>query len=332
MYEHVIGLVREQPWAILPSKLAAIQDLLRLRASGLTLSAEDIRARVGAVAPRQPSMPGVVAVLPVRGVIYQRMNMLTAMSGGTSTELLGAQFRALVADPSVQAIVLDIDSPGGGVYGVPELSAEILEARKTKPVVAVVNALCASAAYWLACSATEIVMTPSGEAGSIGVYGTHEDHSGESDRDGIKTTLISAGKFKTEGNPFEPLSEDARQAIQTRVDAYYDLFVKAVAKGRGVPVSAVRNGYGEGRVLTAAAAVEANLVDRIGTLDDEVERLRKKRSSAARAESETASVSAQDQSISDPADVTAAGTVPEAAASAENDEWRRRRLALYERV
>jgi signal peptide peptidase SppA len=288
MFEHVIGLVREQPWAILPSKLVAIQDLLRLRAAGLTLTDEDIRARIGAAVPRPQATRGTVAVIPVRGVIAQRMNMMTDMSGGTSTEQLAAQFRVFAGDSSVETIVLDIDSPGGGVYGVPELAAEILEARKNKTIVAIVNSLAASAAYWLAASATEIVITPSGEAGSIGVYGTHEDYSALEEKMGVKTTLVSAGKYKVEGNPFAPLDEDAHKALQARVDAYYDLFVRAVAKGRGATPAAVRNGYGEGRVLTAQAAVDAKLADRIASYDETMARLTSGRRSTAPARAQAA--------------------------------------------
>ena len=84
---------------------------------------------------------------------------------------------------------------------------------------------------------------------------------------GVKVTMISAGKFKTEGNEFEPLSDEARAAIQKRVDGYYSSFTGAVAKGRGVTPSAVRGGFGEGRVVGANEAVSLGMADRIGTLE-----------------------------------------------------------------
>ena len=98
----------------------------------------------------------------------------------------------------------------------------------------------------------------------------HVDVSGLLEKFGEKVTLISAGKYKVEGNPYEPLTEEARAAIQQDVDHYYDLFVDAVAKGRGVTAKAVRDGYGQGRMLTAKAAVEAGLANRVGTLAEVV--------------------------------------------------------------
>jgi ClpP class serine protease len=85
--------------------------------------------------------------------------------------------------------------------------------------------------------------------------------------EGVKTTLISAGKYKTEGNPYEPLSDEARAAMQAMVDDYYGMFTRAVAKGRGVSVDAVRNGFGEGRMVSASQAVKNGMADRVATLD-----------------------------------------------------------------
>ena len=107
--------------------------------------------------------------------------------------------------------------------------------------------MAASAAYWLASAANEVIITPSGEVGSIGVLAAHQDVSAAMDRDGIKTTLVSAGRYKTEGNPFEPLTDDARGYLQSRVDDYYGMFIRAVADHRRVKIDAVRDGFGSGR-------------------------------------------------------------------------------------
>jgi ClpP class serine protease len=93
------------------------------------------------------------------------------------------------------------------------------------------------------------------------------------DKEGVKVSLISKGKYKTEGNPYEPLTDEGRAAIQERVNEYYDAFVNAVARNRGVKPTSVRNGYGEGRVVGASQALEMGMVDRIGTLDETVNRL-----------------------------------------------------------
>ena len=183
--------------------------------------------------------------------------------------------RQALKDESVSQILIDIDSPGGSVYGVAELADEIISARAQKPVIAIANSLAASAAYWIGACASEFYVTPGGEVGSIGVWQAHQDYSKAMDEAGVKTTLISAGKFKVEGNPYTPLDEDAQAFMQSRVDDYYAAFTKAVAKGRGVSIAQVRDGMGQGRVLGAEAALASNMVDGIASLDDVVRKMRR---------------------------------------------------------
>lgn len=308
-----LAWVAEQPWALRPETFALFRGILLRRDSGVRLSAEEIAARIGTdysrprheclfcdaetgapvvtAYPTPEALSGatagraqgsVIAVLPVLGVISQRAAMVDDVSGpgGTSVERLTARFRSVLADPSVKAIILDIDSPGGGVYGVQELAAEILASRGQKPILAVANSLAASAAVWIATAADEFSATPSAEVGSIGVYAAHEDISKYLEAEGIKVTLVSAGEFKTEGNQFEPLSEDAVAYMKTRVDEYMNAFVGAVAKGRGVSAAKVRKDFGQGRTMGAQAAKAAGLIDRIETLDQAIRRVAGKRSPA----------------------------------------------------
>lgn len=286
-YTRILQAVNETPWAILPSKLAVIRDLLAIRAAGHKLEDEEIAAAMnGASNGSRPLGAGNTAVLPLVGTIVPRGNMFSESSGAVSVQRFTSLFRAALADPDVASIVIDVDSPGGQVDGVEELSAEIFKARGQKPVTAVVNTMAASAAYWIATAADEVIVTPSGEVGSIGVFAMHQDLSEMATMQGVKVSLISAGKYKTEGNPFEPLGEEARAAIQKRVDEYYGLFVSAVARNRGVSRSDVRGGYGEGRMVGAREAVASGMADRVGTLDETISRLaggrRRSRSSVAR--------------------------------------------------
>jgi signal peptide peptidase SppA len=285
-YRHVARMVAETPWALHPAKLQTILDLLAFRIRGGVLSAEEIRERIGAVSRPESRTANSVAVLPLFGVISQRANLMSASSGGTSIERFTEAFRAALADPSVGAILLDVDSPGGGVFGVEELASEIYRARGTKPITAIANAQAASAAYWIASAAEELVVTPSGEVGSIGVYAAHTDLSAYYEREGIRTTLISAGKFKVEGNQYEPLAEEGRAAIQERVDDYYRAFTAAVARHRGVGVEVVRGGFGEGRMVGAQRAKAEGMVDRVATFDEVLGDLMRatRRRSQARAE------------------------------------------------
>jgi signal peptide peptidase SppA len=283
------------PWALMPETLAVMQALLNRWASGEKLGDDQIRAAIGdapeASATRREreraSGGDLIAVIPVFGVIGHRAHLVEGLSSGvnTSTEILGQQIRAALADPAIAAIVLDVDSPGGSVFGVGELADLIYSARSQKEIVASINSLAASAGYWIASAASRVYITPGGMAGSIGVWSAHEDWSKALELKGVKTTLISAGKYKVENNPYEPLTEEGRDAEQQTVNKYYGLFTKSVARHRNAGVADVRNGYGEGRVLLADDAIKANLADEIATFDEVIgglsKRLARQRSQGA---------------------------------------------------
>ena len=270
-YPAIAAAFYNTPHAITPEKLAEIGAFLTPKMMGEARAFDDDFPKAG---PREGyQMVGRVAVVPVMGVISQRMNLMASFSGGVSTEQLGATIDALVADSTVKAIVLNMESPGGSVYGVPELADRMLAARDKKKVVAVANSYAASAAYWLASQATEIVVTPSGSVGSVGVLAVHQDQSKAEEQEGVKTTLVTAGRFKAELDPSFPLSAEARDNLQSSVDAYYSMFVKSIAKGRGVSASKVDADFGQGRMLLAKEAVVAGMADRVATLQQTLVRL-----------------------------------------------------------
>ena len=271
-YENVIRIAAGMPWAIMPEKLAEIETMLRVRLAGVPITADERAKYAATQAPRMQGGGGV-AVLPVYGVMSQRMNMMAESSGGTSTEQLAAELRQLVLDPQVGAIVLDVDSPGGSVYGLDELASEIRSARSRKPIVAVANSLMASAAYYISSAANEVIVTPGGEVGSIGVRAMHVDQSAAEEMAGLKVTQVTAGKYKGEGSEHFPLTEEALAHLEADVARYYEMFLSAVAAGRGVTVEAVRNGFGEGRVVGAREAVRLGMADKVGTLQDTIARL-----------------------------------------------------------
>ena len=262
------------PWALDPDKMDEIKMLIELKANGLDLP-EEMRAEIQAarhLAARARTSRGV-AIIPIFGVISYRANLLNEFSGGTSIQQLTGQFREAVNNPDVGTIVLQVASPGGTTDGIPELADEILKARVQKKIIAVADTQAGSAAYWLMSAATEIVVTPSGAVGSIGAYGMHFDKSVAFEKEGIKPTIISAGENKDDGNQFEPLSDEARADFQSKVDAFYGMFVKAVAKGRGVSVGAVRDGFGQARRVLAKDAKAMGMVDRVDTFSNVLARL-----------------------------------------------------------
>lgn len=272
------------PWALMPERMHAFAAILSRHHAGIAAS-DEVMAAIGADreardAKRATSLRaggGAIAVLPLYGVVTQRGNMVDDISGpgSVSTQQFAQAFRQAMADETVGSILIDIDSPGGSVYGVGELAAEIMQARGSKNVVAVANSLAASAAYWIGSAANEFYVTPGGEVGSIGVWQAHEDWSKAMDEAGIKTTFISAGKYKVEGNYTEPLDGDAQAFMQSRVDDYYSAFTKSVAKGRNVAIAQVRDGMGQGRVLGADAAFAEKMVDGIATFDDVVKNMQR---------------------------------------------------------
>lgn len=228
----------------------------------------DIRARRGVPeAPRQ----GAIAIVPIEGALTRRGDWITDILGWTTYEGLAQQLAALANDRGVSTIVLRVDSPGGTVYGADDAAQAVADAAKKKPVIAVADGLMASAGYWIASAATEIVATPGAEVGSIGVIGVHFDRSGALAQMGVVATEITAGEHKGEGSPLRPLSDEDRAAIQARIDAHYEIFTARVARGRKVSVEDVRGGFGQGRAVTAKAALKAGLVDRVARLSDVID-------------------------------------------------------------
>lgn len=269
---HLLAAVFGTYWAIREDKLNAMLAFLDERGEGARFSAEEIAARIGeARAARSEKAAATgVAVLPLWGIVSHRAHMVEFISGpgGTSTELFGRDFDQALADSKIGTIVLDIDSPGGSVSGVPELAQKIYDARGQKKIVAVANSLAASAAYWIGSAADEFVVTPSGEVGSIGVFAIHTDTSRRDANLGVQRTILKAGRHKAEGVPFQPLDGDARAYAQQQIDEFYGLFIDAVARHRGVGAEYARGEkFGEGRTVTAKQALSTGMIDRIGTLE-----------------------------------------------------------------
>lgn len=264
-----------------PDHLANLSTVLHRWSAGEQASPDvmaDVHAAQAARVVRKATphnAAGNIAVLNLWGVMAQKANLVDEASGGggTSTQAFMAAFRESMANPSVAAILIDCDSPGGSVTGTPELAAEVMKARGVKPVYAFVNGLAASACYWVASACEAIYSTPSGSTGSIGVYCAHTDASKAMEKAGLAQEFISAGKFKTEDNSNGPLNPDARAFIQSQIDTYYAMFTGDVARGRGTTPAAVRNGFGQGRCLLADDALRAGLVDGVCSFEQVVSKL-----------------------------------------------------------
>ena len=288
--DRILAACAGSTWAIEEAKAAEIATLLMLRADGTPRNwAEEPREAVYAADP-VPGRTGPVHVLQLHGTVMPRGGMMTRMSGGASLEQFGKAFAAAADDPSAQAIVLNIDSPGGMVDLVAETQEAIFAARRAnRPIIAVANTLAASAAYWIASAADEIVVTPSGKVGSIGVLGQHDDMSKRFEMMGVTRQIISSGPRKAEG-VHGPLDESARKHRQASADYAYDMFTKAVARNRSVPVSTVKADpetseahFGGGRAYNAREAVRLGMADRIDTFDATLKRVAAGRRHSTRA-------------------------------------------------
>lgn len=262
-------------WAVREEMLPVFGAVMTGRFDGLVKAAQERYNAASAAGPGGQQLTGGVAILSLTGVLTPQGSFISMLFGGGAGGLQGfrADFREALAADEIAAIVIDIDSPGGLVDLVPETAAEIRNARGAKPIVAVANTLAASGAYWIGAQADEIVVTPSGSIGSIGVYAVHDDWSKFNEDFGVTPTYVSAGKYKVERNPDTPLSDEAEAAMQATIDELYGMFVADVAAGRGTTPDAVTGGYGEGRVVTASRALQLGMADRIDTLEATIARL-----------------------------------------------------------
>lgn len=214
-----------------------------------------------------------VGIIPVVGTLTNRgLAIGEDSSGFTSYESLGVQLAAAMADPQVQAVLLDMDSAGGEATGMFALAQSIRAARAQKPVTAVVSDMAASAAYGLASNATEVVVSPTSITGSIGVVMLHLDQSKEMEMKGRKPTMIFAGAHKVDANPFGPLSENVRADLQREVDTFYARFVDQVTAGRPALTGDKVRGT-EARIFIGSEALDRGLADRMGTFDETLSRL-----------------------------------------------------------
>ena len=230
------------PLALHPMKaevvIAALSDRLGITCSKALLSEENEFNRK-AKDCGYDVVEGV-AVIPIQGTLVNKLGTLRPFSGMTGYDGIQANFLTALNDPSVRGICFDIDSPGGEVSGLFDLTDLIYNARGEKPTCAILSESAYSAAYALASAADRIYVPRTGNVGSIGVVVIHYDLSQQLEKSGVKPTIIKCGAKKADGNPFSPLPDDVREEIQGRVDADGELFFTTVSRNRGVSVDAIR--------------------------------------------------------------------------------------------
>jgi len=259
---HVAARLFGAPLLIHRPKLDVILAVL-----GPRVGLSDLAAPSGYTPPeRSPGRANAkVAVVPIHGTLVRRTIGLEAESGLTSYAAIASQIDAALASPEVDAILLDVDSPGGESGGVFDLADRIRAAAQVKPVWAVANDMAFSAAYALASAATKVFVSRTGGVGSIGVIAMHVDQSEKDAQDGVRYTAVFAGDRKNDLNPHEPISDEAHAFLKAEVNRVYGLFVETVARHRGIEPGAVRDT--EAGLFFGQAAVAMGLADAIGTFD-----------------------------------------------------------------
>ncbi len=253
-------LARE-PWAITPEVLTTIAAIARREGEGV----DAVEARLGRPLQnaRKVSLRGDVAVVPVTGPVFRYANLMTEISGATSLEVLARDFTTAIEDPNVRAVVLAIDSPGGQAAGIADFAALVRASASAngKRVIAHVDNSAASAAYWIAAAANEIVLSKTAMVGSIGVVLTIDPTRSKAGA----IEIVSAQSPKKRP---DVTTDAGRAQLQALTDKLGATFISDVAAFRGVPEAKVLADFGQGDMLIGAEAVAAGMADRVGTLED----------------------------------------------------------------
>jgi|TARA_Y100000310_G_scaffold134899_1_gene133804 signal peptide peptidase SppA len=207
----------------------------------------------------------LTAVVPLSGVL--------SMHGGwysTSTKAFANTLSKIDASPQIDAIVIPVDSPGGTVTGVTEAADTLrgIRDRGQTKTISIAEPQMASAATWIATAAGEVVATPSGEMGSIGVISMYQDWSQALENAGVKLDVARTPAKKARFSGMEPMTDEMRETMEARNVEAYGEFVKAMAANRGVTKSRVRSDFGQGEMMSAEEARSAKLVDRIATFEE----------------------------------------------------------------
>lgn len=228
------------------------------------------QAKSLANANRANSRDGV-AILDAIGPLFRRANLMTAISGATSYDILRQDLQAALDNPAIKAIILNIDSPGGEANGTSELAQAVYDARGAKPIIAYIGGTGASAAYWLASAADQVVIAPTAVLGSIGVQVAYRESAPKA---GEKVYRFVSAQSPNKNPEIGTPAADAQ--IQQTIDAMAGVFVGDVARNRQNAIGAesfekatetVLTDFGKGGIFVGQAAVEAGLADSIGTFE-----------------------------------------------------------------
>lgn len=254
-----LELAAGRPWLITSEALDTVMSVADRQGD-----VEALEARLGRSLDntRNVTVRDGVAVIPVTGPIFRYANLFTEISGATSTQVLATDFQTAFDDPAIKAIIPVFDSPGGEAIGINELGDLIYNMRGRKRVVAYVSGMAASAGYWIASAAEEVVVDDTAQLGSVGVVLSLRKRE---DKPGEKSYEIVSSNAPNKRPDLE--TEAGRAQLQTRTDELASVFLDKVARNRGIPREEVNDRFRQGGIATGALAIEAGMADRLGSLE-----------------------------------------------------------------
>ncbi|RDW18650.1 signal peptide peptidase SppA [Oceanobacillus arenosus] len=212
-----------------------------------------------------------IAVLKLNGVIQEDSGSSVLSTGTYSHQRFLDLLDHVAEDDTVKAVILDVNTPGGGVVESAEIHEKVLEIQQTyeKPVYVSMGNTAASGGYYISAPADKIVAHPATLTGSIGVIMQALNYAELADNIGIDFNTIKSGEYKDIMSASREMTDEERAILQTMIDELYGEFVQVIVDGRGMSESVVRE-LGDGRVYTGSQAKENGLVDELGTLDDTI--------------------------------------------------------------
>lgn len=264
-YPRIHRKIFNDAWLIEPAAYDAIRNTFLAHCARLADSSAAPKAADSAEPSAQPSKPYAVldgvAIVPLRGIIGKRLSMLEMFCGGCDVDTFAARLQMAYDDAEAHTILIDVDSPGGTVTGVPEAAALVARLADAggKEIVSYTETLNASAAYYISSQAHRVFASPSSSTGSIGVVITVANQAEYDKKLGVEYTTITTGKFKDLGNPHRAMTDDEQKLLQAEAFELFHDFADAVAHARGVTRSHVE--ALEARVFRGDEAVARGLVD-----------------------------------------------------------------------
>lgn len=265
-FAHILHALYEEPWLISAEMHSQLCEIVKAHITGKAHAPD---GRVAEFAEAQGKLPELqvvagIAVVSIVGVIGKRVGMMEKSSGVMDVDDFTDQLQAALDRDDVKGILIDANTPGGTITGIPEAADMVAEANDIKPIVTFTDTLIASAGYWIGVGAEAIVATQSASIGSIGVFSAVLDSAKMFELNGLKQELFKEGAFKAMGMEGTSLTDEQRKHIQDRVTMIYNWFTSSVLEARG----AVGEGSMEGQTFRGQEAMEMNLIDMVGDKDD----------------------------------------------------------------